>query len=188
MKIIREFLNLTPPEQWWILLHPIAAFRARSVTQKVVEIALEMVNDKHLDGNHAGGQVDAFRHCYWMACLTQKIGTKKARTFGVAHEAGNKYQYKKQQKEDGIIPDYIAGLMDLKNNEIGILFGSKNLNTPDNELIDIIKKAVIDGELWKIKTDISGNFLDWKNTVIPIEKWQHKWNNPKCLVPSNYSL
>jgi len=42
-----------------------------------------------LDGDASGGQVDAFRHAYWMARLHQEIGKRAAFSLGKSHEKEN---------------------------------------------------------------------------------------------------
>ena len=42
-----------------------------------------------LDKDPSGGQVDAFRHAYWMARLNEEIGKNAAKSLGKAHEKEN---------------------------------------------------------------------------------------------------
>ena len=66
-----------------------------------------------------GGKLDAFKHSYWMARLTQGIGKRAAFRLGKAHEKGNYQTYQRRRLEDGLLPDKPSTDMDLYNNNIG---------------------------------------------------------------------
>jgi hypothetical protein len=184
--MLKKFLKLKLPEKLWIIFHIFIAKRAWKITEEVQQIAVQMENDSDLDGDGNGGQVDAFRHSLWMASLSQQIQPRKAYLLGVAHEKGNKEDYKKYRNEDGTIPDAIACEMDLRNNKIGIAIGSKHKNVSQTQLIQIIKQAILDGKLWKIKKNREGDYIDWNGKVLTKEDYQGKWENEKCLVPTDF--
>lgn len=60
----------------WVLAHPFIAVKAFNcaVRSRFVTDSLEK-NQLLKDGN--GGQLDAFRHAYWMALLTVQFSAKK---------------------------------------------------------------------------------------------------------------
>ena len=186
--IIGKFLNMHFPEQWWVVTHPFVAKKAWKITSEVQTIAAEMKQDADLDGDDNGGQVDAFRHAMWMASLSAEIHWRKAKKLGIAHEKGNRKDYERLKEEEGMIPDLPASQMDLKNNDVGIEIGRDNKDTTQAELISVVKAAAMEGRLWVLKKDTSGNYLDWQDNVIPYEKWHGQWMNDKCLVPSDYTV
>src|SRR5437870_936061 len=67
------------PEKWWAITHPFVACKAHKLSLKAREASHEMEHDSVLDHDADGGQVDAFRHAYWMALLSQHISPRKAR-------------------------------------------------------------------------------------------------------------
>src|SRR5438105_3430445 len=74
-----EFGKVSCPEKWWAFTHPFIACRAKKITIKAREASREMMSDSSLDHDADGGQVDAFRHSYWMALLSQQISPSKAK-------------------------------------------------------------------------------------------------------------
>src|SRR4051812_15084088 len=87
-KLCKEFKKLSCPEKKWVLFHPFVAKKTFVFTQQARDASKEMIKDASLDGDENGGQVDAFRHAYWMALLSQNICWRKARWLGYAHEKG----------------------------------------------------------------------------------------------------
>ena len=180
----QRFRKLHCPEKRWVLAHPFIARKAWKISNHVQEVSLKMKNDSLLDGDISGGQADAFRHAFWMAALCQKINWRKARKLGIAHEKGNKIDFKKRKKEDEFLPDSVSIEMDLFNNKIGILIGKQYKNSSEDELISIVKKFVLKGEMKVVKKDIQGNSLDENNQII--SDWIGKWNNRRVLASSDY--
>jgi hypothetical protein len=178
----KKFRELSSPEKCWVMFHPFVAKRALNVTEKTREITKEVMQEKLLIGSGNGGQIDAFRHTFWMANLTLEIGSNKAKSLGDAHEKGNYRYYKKRKLEDGVIPDKVSSDMDYYNNDVGIDIGEM---TTDFDLKGVVIKAVKEGRCKIIKIDSSGNFLDIEGNVIPSEMLKGKWENDKCLVNSN---
>ena len=179
---MKKFKQLSGPEKCWVLWHPFAAKKALKITEETRKITEEVKKEKLLKGNGNGGQVDAFRHTFWLANLTHGIGWRRARKLGKAHEKGNYIDYKKHQLEDGVVPDKRSSDMDYYNNDVGIKIG-KIAN--ETELKYIVIEAVKEGRCKIIKTDDSGNFLDVEGNVIARENLKGKWENEKCLVNSN---
>ena len=181
-----EFRQLSCPEKRWVLFHPFIAKKTFRLTQKARAISKEMAKNSLLDGDENGGQVDAFRHAYWMALLSQNICWRKARGLGKAHEKGNYNDFKKLRMEEGALPDSASGVMDLFNNETGIALGKTNKKLPEEELINVVRDAVIIGKMKIIRKDNHGETLDCEGNLIDIRKYQHQWNIPKCLVDSDF--
>jgi len=183
---IAKFREIPRPEKVWALTHPFVAAKAWRITREVQVIANQMLDDPDLDHDANGGQCDAFRHGFWMASLSLKIGAWKALSLGKAHERSGFLDYKKRRNEDGAIPDRVGGEMDLKNNEIGVSIARANRKVTQERLIQIVKNAVLNGKFWVIKKDKFGNFVDWEGNVLLKADYQGKWDNKKCLVPSNF--
>ncbi|MFH2141793.1 MAG: hypothetical protein ABIJ97_05185 [Bacteroidota bacterium] len=180
-----QFKKISRPEKWWVLLHPFIANKAFRISIEARKVTDNISNDRQLDGDPNGGQIDAFRHTYWMARLSQEIRPSKARKLGKAHEKGNKIDFKRHIKEEGTLPDSVSCLMDLLNNESGIKIGIENKTADQEILIGTIRKEIVSGNLKIIKKNIYGYYLTCNNQVLKSEDLNGIWNNAKCLVNSN---
>ena len=180
-----SFRKLSRPEKFWVVFHPLKAKKAKRIT-KEVQLCVDSVKQSGIigrDGN--GGKLDAFKHTYWMSMLSQNIGKKQALKLGKAHEKGNYLQYKKRSLEDSILPDSVSSEMDLKNNEIGVNSIERcHFKISPYELKILVLEKLKDGQLYIIKKDPAGNYLDCQGAVINREAWLGKWNIPKCLISS----
>lgn len=183
--IFKKFKTLSCAEKVWVLKHPFTASKALKYTKIALKVTEKVKKDTILDGDANGGQVDAFRHAYWMALLTQKIGCKKALSLGSAHEKGNYQQFKKNKKEDGTVPDLKACEMDLFNNVIGSEIGKNNINADTNQLKLLIINEIKHGNMLILFKNKKGEYLDSLGNIIPKDKMQAKWITPKHLVKSN---
>ncbi|MBE7690109.1 DUF6973 domain-containing protein [Tenacibaculum piscium] len=181
----KKFKKISTPKKIWIIFHPFKAKKAQRISKEAYRIADSIKKSPVLDGDGAGGQVDAFRHAFWMASLRQEIGKNASRSLGKAHERENYKTYKKRKLEDGVIPDKIATTMDLFNNNIGLSLSKKGKIIPPKKLIHKVIKAIKNGRLKIIKKDANGNFLTCNNTPISEKSLKGKWENNKCLVASN---
>lgn len=181
-----KFKKLSPHKKWWVIWHPLKAQKALTISKEANQVADSIKTSPLLDGDGAGGQVDAFRHAYWMARLHQEIGENAARLLGRAHEKENYQTYKKRKLEDGIIPDKISSEMDLFNNEIGLSLTYYKSKIPKKGLIYKIINAIHLGKLKVIKKDDYGKFLTCDGKNISSESLKGKWINNKCLINSNY--
>ncbi len=133
-----------------------------------------------------GGHLDAFKHAFWMASLAQEIKWRKAYKLGKAHEKGNYQTYKKGIKHGKTnLPDKRSSDMDLWNNDIGIKIGSGNKELSRDKLLQVILNSILAGEMQILNKDKDGNFLDCDNQIIPSDSLAGKWENDKCLKPSN---
>lgn len=77
---------------------------------------------------------NAFKHIYWSAYATNKVGEDYARLFTHAHEFG-------WWSENANNPE--AMKMDLHNNQLGREIGK---NTPDDELEEAVLQSIIEGK------------------------------------------
>ncbi len=179
---IKKFKQLSCPEKWWVVLHPFVVKKTLKITEESRKVSKLVMQEKLLKGTGNSGQIDAFRHTFWMASLTQKIGWRRAKKLGKAHEKGNYRDYKKHRLEDGTLPDKISSEMDLFNNDVGIRIGE---TAHTLEIENIVIEAVKEGKCKIIKKDVEGNFLDCEGNVILKELLKGKWENEKCLVDSN---
>ena len=184
-KLKQSFSKLSKPERTWVTFHSFKAKRAYIISLEAerVKDSLKIVNLIGRDNN--GGKLDAFKHSYWMARLTQDIGKRAAYGLGKAHEKGNYQTYKNRKLEDGFLPDKPSTEMDLFNNQVGINVGQNFRKVPRNLLIQKLIDSVENGKLRILKKDSLGNFLDCQNKKIPLDSLKGKWYTKKCLVPSN---
>lgn len=174
------------PEKIWAACHPFkakkvmrCAQRARFVTDSLEKAGV--LSDKN------GGQLDAFRHAYWMALIIENgLPERVARKVGEKHEKGNYLDFKKGKLEDSIRPDSMSCVMDLKNNEMGISIG-KDFVSGDKSvtLIRLVIMKIWDGKLFILRKDASGKYLDCNDDELDMEKYKGQWNIPKCLVGSD---
>ena len=182
---LKSFFELSGPKRTWVLFHPFKAKKSLAVSKEANKVADSIKKTNLLDGDAAGGQVDAFRHAYWMARLRQEIGKSAARSLGKAHEKENYQTFKKRKLEDGVVPDEISSIMDLHNNEEGLKLTKKRCKTSQKTLIDRIVKAIKEGKMKIIKKDKKDNFLTCDDKIISSKSLKGKWKNNKCLVASN---
>jgi len=182
---LSRFFKLSCPEKRWVFFHPFIAAGSFTISREASEKAIELKSDTSLDGDLNGGQLDAFRHAYWMALVTQKYGWRKAYTLGKAHEKGNYKDYKKHRTEDGTFPDEQSCQMDFLNNDAGIQTGKDNPMATSEEITKKIKDQIINGKLFIIKKDKNGRFLKCNGEIILPEELKGKWKTPKCIVESN---
>lgn len=95
------------------------------------------------------GHRDAFRHAYWNALLTKEFGAEWTTQFTTAHEGLDSNPA-------------VREAMDLYNNEVGRQIAISNPNATEEQLANLVKQAVDNGEM--VVVDQSGN-LAWSNQV-----------------------
>lgn len=178
---IKSFKNLSCPEKWWVIWHPFVAKKAFNVSLLARQKTDSIKQNTVLSGNGNGGQVDAFRHTFWMAKLTNEIGWRRAKNLGKAHEKGNYKDFKKRRLEDGEVPDKISSDMDFFNNAVGIELGKRTNENLVQKVVDLVGN----GKCKIVKIDEKGNYLDCNGKVLLQENLKGKWENEKCLVWSN---
>jgi hypothetical protein len=182
----KKFSQLSRPEKFWVIRHPFIAKKTLTITQKVLLVTDSIAKTTTLDGDKSGGQVDAFRHAYWMASLAQNIGWRKALKLGRAHEKANHIDFKKHRLEEGQHPDKASGDMDIYNNKVGIEIAKANKKLIRHEMQQEVTSSILAGKMKIIKKDSLGNFLGENNNIIPADSLKGKWNNGKCLVNSDW--
>jgi hypothetical protein len=185
-KVNPSVINVSCPEKWWVFKHPFIAKKALTTTKNTLVVTDSLQKSYSLDGNINGGQLDAFKHAYWMATLTQKFNWKKAKSLGLAHEKANYRSFVRADKK-GLIDghDQVGSEMDLWNNEKGLEIGMKCNCCNEIMLIQIVLDSVLDGHMKIIRTNPDGKFLDAEGNILYAEDYESKWFNDKCLVPSN---
>jgi hypothetical protein len=184
-KTLHQFFKLSCPEKRWVITHPFIAHGTYKISIEALEITKNKVQDNLLDGDINGGQLDAFRHAYWMARISQKYGWRRAFTLGKTHEKGNYLDFKKNRLEEGTLPDEPSSQMDFLNNDVGIQLGKENPVATSDELSKKIEELILAGKLFVIKKNKTGQFLNCQGEIISIEEIKGKWNNSKCIISSN---
>ncbi len=184
----KKFSKLSSPEKCWVIFHPFKAKRAFkvSIEAKKVSDSIKQTNLLDQDGN--GGQVDAFRHAYWMVTLKESIGKRSAKSLGKAHEKGNYKLYKKKKEEDGAVPDKASSEMDLYNNTVGLSIDYNPKIHSKNELITTIVNKIKSGELKILKKDNNGDYLNCQGELLLPKTYNGLWESEKCVIKSNNSL
>jgi hypothetical protein len=182
--VITRFLKLSCPEKRWVICHPFISKKILLISDTAVSETKMLVSDTTLDGDLNGGQLDAFRHSFWMAKITQHFGARKALSLGKAHEKGNYRYFKKHRTEDGTVPDFESCQMDLQNNETGIEIGKNNPQLSSADIVSLIISKIRDGKLVIIKKDKQGRYLTCDEHVL--NHITNTWKTGKCLTPSNY--
>jgi hypothetical protein len=94
---------------------------------------------------------DAFRHAYWNALMTRRIGEDFAHDYGYAHE-----------RVEGNTANREA--MDLYNNTVGQRIAANNPSASEEELADLVESAIRNGEM--VVLDRKGNLVP-SNQVEP---------------------
>lgn len=178
-----KFWHLSCAEKKWVFFHPFIAKSVFNISQIAIETTQTLMGDTSLDGDMNGGQLDAFRHAFWMALITKKHGTKKAILLGKAHEKGNYQFFKKNKLEEGSLPDFESSQMDYLNNDVGIEIGNSYNFISNDELKIIIIDMIKEGKLFVLKKDKTGNFIYCDSTYMQSHKKQ--WVKGKCIVKSN---
>ena len=186
--LIKNFRSLSSPEKRWVCEHPFIAKKAFHCTQRARAVTDSLDKNWVLkDAN--GGQLDAFRHAYWMALLVQKISPRKADQLGKLHEDGNHIDFLKGKTEDSLRADSMMCVMDLKNDSVGIELGKKfksDTSATKISLEQTVLNSVKSGKLFMIKKDALGNWQDVTGRKINLELYRGKWFIPKVLVRSDY--
>ncbi len=101
---------------------------------------------KHTGDNH----LDAFRHTYWNALMTQRFGEDWTRQFATAHER---------------LPGNFASseAMDLWNNEVGRGIAAANPDASPGQLAGMVEQAVKNGETVVVRPD--GQGVIWSDQI-----------------------
>jgi hypothetical protein len=172
-------------EIFWGIGHPFAAWKVKVLLPEAQKMLSSVKEDRLLDLNESGGKLDAFRHIYTMAFLSQKIKTKKLRKLGIAHEKGNKRLFFKGKQEFGERADSLACVMDLRNNELGFQINAENRCLKPEELKLLVLQQIRDGQAWYLKRNTKSQYVSCDGTPINMADYIGKWFLPKCLIRTN---
>jgi len=181
----QSYSKLSSPEKGWVVFHPFKATKAYGISKETERVKDSIGKVDVIGNDNNGGKLDAFKHSFWMARLTQGIGKRAAMSLGNAHEKGNYTTYKKGSLEDGLSPDKQSTDMDLHNNSVGNAIGIKYKKIPRLKLISVVLDSLQKGSLKILNKNNEGYFLDCNDKIIPLDSLKNKWNTRKCLVPSN---
>jgi hypothetical protein len=183
------FQKISCPEKRWAICHIFIAKRAYKITKHSLIVTDSILQTQILGTDFQGGDLDAFKHAYWMASLSQHIKWKKAYRLGTAHEKGNYKSFKKGKRKGKInLPDKASSEMDMWNNKAGLIIGRENQNISKIDLQQLVIQAIRNGEMRILKRDSHGNFVTCQNQLIPVDILQGNWDNNKCLEPSGNSI
>lgn len=178
------FSSLSSPEKWWVVCHPFKAKKALTVSLRTLEVTDSIKKAGSIGIDMNGGKLDAFKHTFWMANMSQHIGQKASLKLGRAHEKGNYRSFLQGRPEDGVLPDKVSSDMDLFNNEAGAQLANNHPKASEDELILITIEKLQQGGLKTIKKD-QNVFLTCEGVPISEASLMGKWENDKCLIPSN---
>lgn len=180
---LKGFAELSAPEKWWVIGHPFKAKRAYRVSREALKVTDSLEDDGRLGKDRNGGDLDAFKHGYWMARLSTEIGQRAALKLGRAHEKGNYRDFKKGRKEDGGLPDGPSCEMDLFNNQRGADLAKRHPGAGRAALIGLLIEEVSTGGM-KVLYKNEKAFLDCQGRPLDASEISGRWDNAKCLVPS----
>lgn len=180
-----KFFKLSTPEKCWVVFHPFKAKRAFYAMKDALKTTDSISKTYTIGDDLNGGQLDAFKHSYWMVRSCQSIGERASFKLGKAHEKGNYRSFKKGNKEDGFLPDKPSSEMDLFNNNVGLKIANEHPDQSKFEIILTLIDEIKAGSMKILKKDCIGNFLTCSGKVIPKDSLKGKWENEKCLIGSN---
>ncbi len=177
--LFHQFNKLSRPEKWWTVTHLFVAGKAWHATVHVRGVVEQQLASGTPDTIRNGGKIDAFRHAYWMACVSRSIGERKARKLGKAHEKGNYLAFKKGLNDEGALPDSLSGIMDLYNNDAGLAIARLNPAADDRYLQSAILTAIGRGQLKMLRHLPDGTLTDCAGNIVVNS---HSWSRPYCLI------
>lgn len=186
--LFRSFASVSCAEKRWAMKHLFIAKQAWKITERVRIVTDSLKQRAIPDQDASGGKLDAFRHSFWMASLTKRIGARRALSLGRAHERGNYRDYKKKRFEEGDIPDKAAGEMDLYNNGVGSKIGTQSKGSYEKDIIEAILSAIHAGNMKIILKDAEGRSCDSLMQPIPASAMKGKWDTPRVLVASDFKI
>ena len=169
----------------WAVFHPVAAVKIKHRLPEAMKIYHEVKLSRALDTNESGGKLDAFRHVFTMAFLSQRIKVRKLKKLGIAHENGNKHHFFKDHQEFGERADSLACVMDLNNNDLGFDIGSHNQSVTKEELKLLVIEQIKLGNAWYLKRNAQNEYVSCENERIILENYKEQWFLPKCLIKTN---
>jgi hypothetical protein len=181
----KGFHNLSKYEKHWAIWHPFAAVKAKKHQGEMYAVYKEVKQQHLLDTFENGGKLDAFRHTFAMAYFSKYVKASKLRKLGKAHEKANHWQFLHSlPDEDGELSDSLSSAMDLKNNDIALSLAKEVKNLSAEEIKQKVISLIKNGNVFIMKRNAQGKYLDCDGRIIPIEKIKGIWNVPKCLIKS----
>lgn len=177
---LAAYRRLSKAERHWVIGHCFVAKRAYRISLEARDKAAKVEADSRLDHDKDGGEVDAFRHAYWMARLTQAIGKKKALKLGDAHERGNYLDYLEGRTEEIHLPDSMSSVMDRWNNCLGATIGEGCRSFTQEQLQERIIDEIMHGRARKLRKNTSGELLDCAGNRL--DRAQRIWRKETCLI------
>lgn len=121
--------RLNPDELAVVAQDPVSAWRVRDTP----DLASAAAAESGLSGLH-NGEGDAFRHAYWNALMTSRVGPEFAEALATAHETGSTNPANEVQ-------------MDLFNNAVGRQIALEHPGATDEELKGFVMEALRAGRL-----------------------------------------
>lgn len=182
-----QFFELSKFEKSWTIKHLKYASKANFYTEIAKLVTDSLIKNNVLDQDLSGGQIDAFRHAFWMANMVLNgVPPEVALELGEVHEKSNVYEYKARSTNNLSMLDASSCYMDLFNNIKGVeLALGLPKTTTQNELIHLLLNRVSLGDFAIIYKDYLGNMLTCEGQILTIEAQSNSWYNGKCIVPSN---
>ncbi|WP_016700724.1 WXG100 family type VII secretion target [Actinoalloteichus spitiensis] len=142
---ILEKLGFSVPSSKWtqeeldlfLQLRPDEMYTWYRLQQEAYVVSEQQFGDPD---NTTHNHVDAFRHAYWNARMTQEFGAEWSEAFATAHE---------RKPENGRYPE----AMDLYNNERGREIGTSNPNASPDQIASQVRQSVDQGDMVVISQD-----------------------------------
>jgi hypothetical protein len=177
--------HVSRPEKVWSVLHPLKAKKVLTCARRSIVVTDSLLKAGTLTDRN-GGQLDAFRHAYWMALMINAgMSEGVVRKVGERHEKGNYLDFKKGKLEDSARADSMMSVMDLRNNEAGIAAGKKYRGDKKIPLIEMLLNEIWNGNMAIMSKNENGEYLDAQRNVIDLKQYAGKWYIPKHIVKSD---
>lgn len=185
IKLPSQKKGLFDPVALWGISHPFAAAKIKKINRQCLTIYNQKELKTRLDSFNSGGQLDAFRHVFFMAAFHQKVNAKKLRKLGKAHENKNYRQFLKGEQQGEFRHDSLSMVMDLHNNEVAFGLKSSGTFVSLEELKETVIQTLYSGKALVMKRNRKGQLLKCDNSLLRPEDYGNSWYIPKCLVSSN---
>lgn len=172
-------------EKSWALCHPLAALRIKNIYHRCMPVYDGICRDSLLDHYSAGGSLDAFRHCFFMAAFAQHVRGKTVRRLGKLHERRSIKSGSDMHAEFGEVADSVYAVMDLYNNDIGIALGKSHRHLLPEALAALVIQEIKAGNAYKLKRDKNGFLVSCKGEAIYVTSLLEGVRAKPCLIKSN---
>ncbi|WP_431956602.1 DUF6973 domain-containing protein [Nocardia lijiangensis] len=151
--------------------------RFYQIQSEASETAEELFPENHANGdpNTQDNHTDAFRHAYWNALMTQEFGADWTKEYTSKHEGR---------------PDNAAvrEAMDLHNNEVGRQLALANPDASPEEMREIVKNAIENGDTVVINQNQQLSFSNDVPVGQTVDSFQYDrdvQNKPGSFLPGN---